>query len=279
MLGAKGGVGVFVKGLAHGVNLVMRVGRVQSKAVAPVSPMARGAVPVSNLCAQGHASKSHMALMVLSVVVQRPARALPGRWRQRCCRPDGNWLESHLSQLGGLYVGSVLVELKADGGLRAAVRGVDAHGLEVRIAPAVEGSGPAGEAVQLDLVGQDRLGIVRQVTAVISGLDANIETLKTWTSAEPHSGLALFHMEARVRLPAGLKAGDVQAALEKTSPTRSWSTSRSPRRRSAKKGATPTAASPASPTHPDATGAPWQTRATDRRRGHSAPGCAAGPRG
>ena len=50
----------------------------------------------------------------------------------------GNWLESHLSRLGGLYVGSVLVELEADGveALRAAVSTVDAQGLEVRIAPA-----------------------------------------------------------------------------------------------------------------------------------------------
>ena len=48
----------------------------------------------------------------------------------------GNWLESHLSRLGGLYVGSVLVALDSGevDGLRAAVRAVDAQGLEVRIA-------------------------------------------------------------------------------------------------------------------------------------------------
>lgn len=131
----------------------------------------------------------------------------------------GNWLESHLSRLGGLYVGSVLVALDAGrvDALRAAVQAVDAQGLEVRIAPAVEAPSAAGEALVLSLVGQDRPGIVRQVTAVLSGLEVNIETFETSITAEPHSGAPLFNMDAGLRLPAGLKAADVQAALEEIS--------------------------------------------------------------
>jgi glycine cleavage system regulatory protein len=128
----------------------------------------------------------------------------------------GNWLESHLSRLGGLYVGSVLVALEPDriDALRAAVRAVDAQGLDVRIAPAVEAPGAEGEAVDLSLVGQDRPGIVRQVTAVLSGLEVNIETFETRIDAEPHSGAPLFRLDARLRLPQGLKVAAVQAGLE-----------------------------------------------------------------
>lgn len=156
-----------------------------------------------------------MALLVLSVVgSDRPG--LTQALAAAVLSAGGNWLESHLSQLGGLYVGSVLVELEADGveGLRSAVSTVDAHGLEVRIAPAIEGPGAAGEALHFSLVGQDRPGIVNQVTAVLSGLDANIEAFKTWISDEPHSGAPLFHMETRLRLPPELQAARVQAALE-----------------------------------------------------------------
>jgi glycine cleavage system regulatory protein len=159
-----------------------------------------------------------MALFVLSVVgSDRPG--LTKALAAAVLSAGGNWLESHLSRLGGLYVGSVLVELQADGvdGLRSAVRTVDAHGLEVRIAPAVEAPGPDGEALHFGLVGQDRPGIVNQVTAVLSGLDANIETFETWVSAEPHSGAPLFHMDACLRLPPGLRASQVQAALEEIS--------------------------------------------------------------
>ena len=159
-----------------------------------------------------------MALFVLSAVgSDRPG--LTKALAAAILLAGGNWLESHLSRLGGLYVGSVLVELPSDGvdGLRIAVATVDAQGLEVRIAPAFEDPGAAGEAFDFGLVGQDRPGIVRQVAATLSGLDANIETFKTWIAAEPHSGMPLFHMRARLRLPPGLPAPRIQAALEEIS--------------------------------------------------------------
>jgi glycine cleavage system regulatory protein len=129
----------------------------------------------------------------------------------------GNWLESHLSRLGGLYVGSVLVEVPpgAEADLRAAVAAVDANGLEVRLTPALESAAPAaGETLAFSLVGQDRPGIVRQVTAALAGLGVNIETFETGVSPEPHTGGQLFRMDARLRLPAGRRAAEVQAALE-----------------------------------------------------------------
>ena len=156
-----------------------------------------------------------MATLILSVVgSDRPGltQALAGA----VLSAGGNWRESHLSRLGGLYVGSVLVELDAGSieALRSAVTAVDAQGLEVRIAPAIEAAGAAGDAIYFSLVGQDRPGIVHQVTAVLSGLAVNIETFETHVSAEPYSGAPLFHMEARLRLPATVQAHDVQAALE-----------------------------------------------------------------
>ena len=126
----------------------------------------------------------------------------------------GNWLESHLSRLGGLYVGSVLVEADSVEALRSAVAAVDAEGLEVRIAPALDAPGGGGDEVLFALVGQDRLGIVHQVTAILSGLDVNIEAFETRIRAEPHSGGALFHLNARLRLPPALTGENVQVALE-----------------------------------------------------------------
>jgi len=156
-----------------------------------------------------------MASVILSVVgSDRPG--LTEKLAAAVLGAGGNWLESHLSRLGGLYVGSVRVEVDAARleALREAVAAVDAQGLEVRIAPAVDAGAGAGEALQLSLVGQDRPGIVRQVTAALSALEVNIEAFDTKVTAEPHSGAPLFHLEARLRLPAGLTVGKVQAALE-----------------------------------------------------------------
>ena len=159
-----------------------------------------------------------MALSVLSVVgSDRPG--LTQALAAAVLAAGGNWLESHLSRLGGLYVGSVLVELEAGGvdALVAAVRAVDAEGLEVRVVPALDRLGSAGEALQFGLVGQDRPGIVNLVATVLRDLDVNIEAFETWVGAEAHSGAPLFHMEARLRLPPDLRAGAVQAALQEIS--------------------------------------------------------------
>jgi glycine cleavage system regulatory protein len=47
----------------------------------------------------------------------------------------GNWLESHLSRLGGKYVGSVLVDLPAErlSDLEEAMRKIDAIGVKVEL--------------------------------------------------------------------------------------------------------------------------------------------------
>jgi glycine cleavage system regulatory protein len=159
-----------------------------------------------------------MALLVLSVVgSDRPG--LTKALAAAVLSAGGNWLESHLSRLGGLYVGSVLVELETDNieALRSAVSTVDAQGLEVRIVTAVEAPGADGEVLDFSLVGGDRLGIVDQVTAILSGLGANIETFRTWITDEAYSGAPLFHMEAQLRLPPELPASKVQAALENIS--------------------------------------------------------------
>jgi glycine cleavage system regulatory protein len=156
-----------------------------------------------------------MALLILSVVgSDRPG--LTSTLAAAVLSAGGNWLESHLSRLGGVYVGSVLVDLADDGvaALRAAVSAIDAQGLEVRIVPALDDPGEAGDAFHFSLVGQDRPGIVSQVTAVLGGLGANIESFTTSVDMGSESGVPLFHVEAGVRLPAALTAARVQGALE-----------------------------------------------------------------
>ena len=128
----------------------------------------------------------------------------------------GNWLESHLSRLGGKYVGSVLVELDAAAlpDLEARVRSVDANGLRVSVVPADDEPQPGGDALTVELVGQDRPGIVREVTAVLAALGVNIDSLATSTEHGAWSGEPLFRAEARVTLPQGVDQDEVQAALE-----------------------------------------------------------------
>lgn len=131
----------------------------------------------------------------------------------------GNWLESHLSRLGGKYVGSVLVELAGErlGELEAAARAIDAVGLDVALVPAAGEAERAGQPLRIEIVGQDRRGIVREVTTVLAGLDVNIEDFTTAIEATAWSGAPLFRAKAKLFIPAKLSTDQVREALERIS--------------------------------------------------------------
>jgi glycine cleavage system regulatory protein len=128
----------------------------------------------------------------------------------------GNWLESHLSQLGGKYVGSVLVDLPEGrlGDLEAAARGIDAIGLKVDIVAVAGTEARTGQPLTIAIVGQDRPGIVREVTTVLAGIDVNIEDFTTAIEGSAWSGAPLFRARAKLLLPAGLTTARVREALE-----------------------------------------------------------------
>jgi glycine cleavage system regulatory protein len=128
----------------------------------------------------------------------------------------GNWLESHLSHLGGQFVGSVLVELDPGklGALETAVQDVVAGGFHVSIVPAGNGRVEPHETLVLELVGQDRPGIVHEVTAVLASLDVNIEDFTSTTENGAWSGELLFRAKARLTLPAGTSSTALQDGLE-----------------------------------------------------------------
>jgi glycine cleavage system regulatory protein len=131
----------------------------------------------------------------------------------------GNWLESHLSRLGGKYVGSVLVELPQArfGELEAAARGIDAVGLKVDIIASSVAAQRGGEPLAIEIVGQDRPGIVREVTTVLAGLDVNIEDFATAIEDSAWSGAPLFRAKARLLIPSNISTDAVREALERIS--------------------------------------------------------------
>ena len=128
----------------------------------------------------------------------------------------GNWLESHLSRLGGKYVGSVLVELPEErlDELEKAVCGIDAFGIKVDIIGSGETDERAGQSLTIEIVGQDRPGIVREVTTVLAGLEVNIEDFSTAIEGSAWSGAPLFKGKMTLLIPGNLSTDIVREALE-----------------------------------------------------------------
>jgi glycine cleavage system regulatory protein len=132
----------------------------------------------------------------------------------------GNWLESHLSHLAGQFVGAVLVELPDSGlgKLEQAIRQHHGTGLSVTILPVPE-SVPTvdGRLVTLELIGQDRPGIVREVSTALASRSVNINSFSSALQFGAWSGERLFKANLALSVPPDLSDGDLRSLLERVS--------------------------------------------------------------
>jgi glycine cleavage system regulatory protein len=130
----------------------------------------------------------------------------------------GNWLEGHLSHLGGLFTGAVLVDLPPErsADLRTALGAPSLAGLKVDV-HAARDAGDAGEAVALALTSADRPGIVHELSLILARLGANIVELETSAGEGAWQGSPIFRARVQLTLPPGLSHDRLQAALEELS--------------------------------------------------------------
>ena len=76
----------------------------------------------------------------------------------------------------------------------------------------------ADRSLRLELLGQDRPGIVRDIAAVLAEQRISVEELETETLSGSFSGETLFKATARLRVPAAWRPRRC-ARRSKTSPT------------------------------------------------------------
>jgi glycine cleavage system regulatory protein len=130
----------------------------------------------------------------------------------------GNWLESSMAHLSGKFAGIVEVAVSADKipELRTALTKLTGLNVSAEVASA-EKSAMTGRRLSLNLVGHDRIGIVREVSQVLAQYKVNVEDLATRTSSAPMSAEILFHCEAELTAVPDFNARELKAALEKLS--------------------------------------------------------------
>src|SRR5690348_15202643 len=85
-------------------------------------------------------------------------------------RHGGNWLESRMSRLGGQFAGILRAEVPAEkqSALLGALKTLESKGLSVIAHTDAVGALPAGPLSVLDIVGQDRPGIVREISRALA---------------------------------------------------------------------------------------------------------------
>jgi glycine cleavage system regulatory protein len=129
---------------------------------------------------------------------------------------DGNWTETRMASLGGKFAGILLATVpqsKAES-LIGALRELEGQALHLVIGRST-GKVPAGSRVLvLELVGQDRPGIVRDISHLLAERGINIEELETACVSGSFSGEALFKAQARLRVPPQVATAELRAVLE-----------------------------------------------------------------
>lgn len=130
----------------------------------------------------------------------------------------GNWLESRMCHLGGQFAGLLRVEVAAEktDGLVQALQELKGAGLRVILH--TESGVPVAQAATgatLELVGQDRPGILRAVSAVLASHGVNVEDLRSERVSAPMGGGTLFQATVRVSVPSSANLGTVRTDLEK----------------------------------------------------------------
>ncbi len=130
-----------------------------------------------------------------------------------------NWEQSTMARMAGHFAGILLVQVSEThvNALLGDLEKLGAQGLQV-IASRDRSSQTPCEAprttANLELVGHDRPGIVRNITALLARLDVNIESLQTSCESAPMSGDLLFRATAALQIPNTLSLQDLHHQLE-----------------------------------------------------------------
>ncbi len=130
----------------------------------------------------------------------------------------GNWERSQLARLEGKFAGIVVVgvpEGDADG-LLAATRAL--ADLEVSVHSGGTSQPLDGETathLTIGVLGNDRPGIVRELSSVLGASGLSIEAMATGTREAPMAGGMLFEAHFEVRVPAGTDLVIVRGELER----------------------------------------------------------------
>lgn len=128
----------------------------------------------------------------------------------------GNWLESSMSQLAGKFAGILRVSVPDE---QAEQLISELQSLSGSLKLVIEkGDGDLlpdpSQSLHLSLIGNDRPGIIREISAALARQRVNVEELDTECTIAPMSGETLFNARVRLKVPADLNLDELQRGLE-----------------------------------------------------------------
>jgi glycine cleavage system regulatory protein len=130
----------------------------------------------------------------------------------------GSWEHSRMARLGGYFAGILEVSVPKNqaASLFKSLHELEARGLKVMVRDAADDPLPAETRVlRLELVGQDRPGIVMEISSALAAIQVNVVELSTECSPAPMSGETLFSATAELHHPLDHSIEALRETLEK----------------------------------------------------------------
>ncbi len=154
------------------------------------------------------------SLVVTAVGPDRPG--IVNELSEAAQRVGASWAASRMANLAGQFAGMVHFEVAESRAqeLERALAALESPRLHVVIARSGAAAAPAGRRIRLELVGHDRPGIVRDLSASLAQRGVSIEELETQVASAAMSGESLFKVKALLAVPAGVSDADLRGGLE-----------------------------------------------------------------
>ena len=131
---------------------------------------------------------------------------------------EGCWDESRMARLAGHFAGVVQIHLQEEHaeGLIASLPALAERGLSVSVVDSDWSLAVIDhrESLRLQLLGQDRPGIIREISRALAALGVSMQELRTVIESAPMSGERLFRAEAELVPPANIDFEQIRTALE-----------------------------------------------------------------
>ncbi len=159
-----------------------------------------------------------MQRMLVMTVIGADRRGLVELVAKLVAERGGNWLESRMSRLGGQFAGILRVEVPSEQeqNLVRVLEDLKREGLTVVVHPdQAQAPLAAARPNVLEIVGQDRPGIVRQISHTLAAHGVNVEELQTECTSAAMTGESLFKARARLSIPESCDVSRLRSELER----------------------------------------------------------------
>ena len=126
----------------------------------------------------------------------------------------GNWLASNFSHMAGHFAGFVQVDLPLEKHQALMERLSEHPDLKIHLLPGMTEARGEQQTVQIDIMGNDKTGIVQELTQILSQFNLNIVKFDSFLESAPNWGGALFKAKAIITVAADFDLETLRDRLE-----------------------------------------------------------------